>query len=113
MVRPTPFKIERTAGTDGKCSLAVTGELDIATTPTLQDEVNKALADGATTVDIDLANLSFIDSSGLRMFLQLNEYATAQGWGLLLTSPSEQVTAILRVTGSDKELPIVQEHQPS
>ncbi len=113
MVRPTPFKVERTPGTDGKCSLAVTGELDIATTPTLQDEVNKALADGAHTLEINLANLSFIDSSGLRMFLQLNEYATAQGWQLLLTSPSEQFSAILRVTGSDKELPIAQEHPPS
>jgi anti-sigma B factor antagonist len=113
MVRPTPFKIERTVVADSNCSLSVAGELDIATTPQLEEAVNKALADGATTVGVNLANLTFIDSSGLRMFLQLNEYAVAQGWRLLLRSPSEQVKTLLRVTGSDKELTIEQEHPPS
>jgi anti-anti-sigma factor len=68
--------------------------------------VNKALAEGAYTVEIDFANLIFIDSTGLRMFLELNEQASSQGRHLALREPSASVRTILQITGSEEELPI-------
>jgi anti-anti-sigma factor len=109
MVRQTPFKIERRPLTDSRCELLVSGELDLATTPRLNDEVCKAVADGAYTVEIDLANLTFIDSTGLRMFLELNEQASSRGWRLVLRNPSQPVSTILQITGSADEFPITQE----
>jgi anti-anti-sigma factor len=111
MVRPPQLKIERTPVADATCTVSVRGELDLATTPTVEDEVNSALAEGADTVDIDLADLTFIDSTGLRMFFKLNEQAVAQGWRLVLRNPSHQVQTILKITGSGDELPITQEAQ--
>lgn len=107
MVRPTQFKIEQTAA-DRTRTLSISGELDIATTPQLEREVNRAIAEKANTILIDLENLSFIDSSGLRMFLHLNQQAAQDGWRLTIANPSEQVRAILRVTGTESELPIMQ-----
>lgn len=109
MVRPTEFKVERSSISHEACRLSIAGELDLATAPTLEDAVNKALLDGATTIEIDLANLSFIDSTGLRLFLQLNERAAPDGWSLLMVKPSEPVRAILRITGCGDELPIGEE----
>ncbi len=108
MVRPAQFKIEQTV-IDGAWTLSITGELDIATAPRLEEEVNKAVADGATTVLVELQNLSFIDSSGLRMFLHLTQQASSEGWRLVIANPSEQVRTVLRVTGTEGELPIAHE----
>jgi anti-anti-sigma factor len=109
VARPTPFNIERSPISDGVCRLSIIGELDIATTPQLQDAVNEARAGGAYTVDIDLADLSFIDSTGLRMFLALNQQAASEGWSLVLARPSESLKTILQVTGVEDELPIAHE----
>jgi anti-sigma B factor antagonist len=106
MVRPAQFKIEQESGSDGTCTLAISGELDLATAPRLEQEVNTAVAEGAKVVVVDLTNLSFIDSTGLRVFLRLNEQAAAAGWRLTMVRPSEQVKTILRVTGAQGELPI-------
>jgi anti-anti-sigma factor len=109
MVRPTDFKVERSPIADGTCRLAIAGELDLATTPKLEDEVNKALLGGARMVEIDLANLGFIDSTGLRLFLQLNERAASDGFSLLMVRPSRPVRTLLRITGSGDKLPIGEE----
>jgi anti-anti-sigma factor len=109
MVRPTEFKVERSQISNSACRLSVTGELDLATVPKLEDEANKALLDGAKRIEIDLANLGFIDSTGLRMFLQLNERAASEGWSLLMVKPSEPVRTILQITGAGDELPISEE----
>ncbi len=111
MVRPTGFKVERSQISNSACRLSVTGELDLATTPILEDEVHKTLLDGAKRIEIDLANLSFIDSTGLRMFLQLNEQAVSGGWSFLMLKPSGPVRTILQITGAGDELPISEESQ--
>lgn len=109
MVRSTQFKVERTSDANGTRRLELTGELDLATTPRLENEVNRALSDGANSILIGLTNLTFLDSTGLRLFLHLNERSASDGWALTLLGPSEQVRTILRITGSDGELPIVEE----
>lgn len=109
MVRPAQFKIEQSSAADGIRRLAVIGELDIATAHRLEQEVNTAVAEGAKVILVDLANLSFIDSTGLRVFLRLNEQATSTGWRLKMARPSEQVRTVLRVTGVEGELPIDRE----
>lgn len=113
MVRPTQFKVERGPESSEECRLSVTGELDLATTPHLEAEVNRALAVGVGSILIDLASVNFIDSTGLRMFLRLNEQAASDGWRLLLVQPSRQMRTILQVTGSADELPIAEESPSS
>ena len=107
MPGPTQLQVTRDRGSDGAYTLALAGELDIATAPQLESEVT-ALADaGAGTVVIDLGDLGFIDSTGLRLFFALNERAGADGWVLRLRRPSRQVSKLLEVTGTGDELPIV------
>ena len=106
MVTPGDFRIETTSVSPGERCLTPVGELDLATAPRLESELERAVAAGAARVVVDLSQVGFLDSTGLRMFLALNERAHAEGWVLALTAPSESVRAILEITGSSGALPL-------
>jgi anti-sigma B factor antagonist len=79
-------------------TLALRGELDIATV----DRVRTALADqagaSATAVVVDLHDLTFIDSSGVRLLLELNAPAGGRP-PVRFTRPSPVATRLLELTG--------------
>jgi anti-anti-sigma factor len=106
MVRPTQFEIAHEPLPERGHRLSVSGELDLATTPQLEQRVGALLADDSRRIVIDLAKLNFIDSTGLRLLLLLSQRAAEEGWEMLITSPSEHVQTILRITGTGAELPI-------
>ena len=105
MVRPTKFEINE-SNTDSTVSLAVTGELDIRTVPTLTDHVDHRLSAHATELTLDLRELAFMDSSGLRLLIELHDRSRREGWTLRLVAPiGEQARLVLQATGADRELP--------
>ncbi len=56
-------------GDDAGHKLIVAGELDIATAPELEASVRALCKDGARRIEIDLSELTFIDSAGVRAVL--------------------------------------------
>jgi anti-anti-sigma factor len=106
LVRPGDFRIETESLSPGVCRLTPVGELDLATAPRLQSELDRAVGAGAARVVVDLSQVGFLDSTGLRMFLALSERAGAEGWVLTLTAPSDAVRAMLEITGSSGSLPL-------
>lgn len=67
---------------DGDClRLFLTGELDIASVPLLQDRLSRLRA-SALAVRLDLSKLDFIDSTGLHALIQAINDASADGWQL-------------------------------
>jgi anti-anti-sigma factor len=48
--------------------IAPAGELDLASIGPVRDEVDAAIAQGATSIEFDLANVTFLDSSALAVF---------------------------------------------
>ena len=89
--------------------VALTGELDIATAPRLEQEVGKLDRGELAQIVLDFRNLAFIDSTGLRMVLGIAESATVSGTRLVLLRGSEAVQRVLALTGADRELLIVDE----
>jgi anti-sigma B factor antagonist len=85
---------------DTSVLVAVTGELDAYSTPSLEGLVGSLQAEGCVNFTLDLSQTTFIDSSGLRALLalhtRLSEGATG---GLALQSPSGPVTRLLTITG--------------
>jgi anti-sigma B factor antagonist len=75
----------------------LSGELDLATVDGAADELASAVVEDGD-LSLDLASVSFIDSSGIRLLLQI--YRTLQGRGrLILVSPQGQVADLLRLMG--------------
>jgi len=87
-----------------EATLTLTGELDPHTAPTLADELDGVRAEGATTVVLVLSQLSFVDSSGLRVLIAADRSLSEEGGRLVLRSPSETVRRLLEITGLDGHL---------
>lgn len=75
-----PFEIA-TAEHDGRLHLAPSGELDLSTAPELEPLVLDALRAGRHVV-LDLRELEFMDSSGVRILIEAHN-ATGEGAGRL------------------------------
>ncbi|CAN5909458.1 anti-sigma factor antagonist [soil metagenome] len=80
--------------------IALAGELDPATAPQLDAEIERVLAEGVVKrLILDLAKLSFLDSSGLRVFVTAREALTSRGGELVLQRPSANTQRLLDITG--------------
>ena len=77
---------------------SVTGEIDAATAQQLADAFANLpdVDDGA--VEVDLARVTFIDSSGLRVLLGLADRAEASGRAVVIRNASRPVSKLLAVT---------------
>ena len=81
-------------------TLSLAGELDPATSPALQGRLTELAADGAvSSVIIDLSQVTFLDSSGLRVLVTGSEALRARSAGLVLRGPSANIRRVLEVTG--------------
>ena len=107
MVNTSPFEIDSEwEAPDAR--LTLTGELDLATVPRVTEAVEAILARDAGRVTIDLSGVSFMDSSGLRLLIVLASSASAEGWTLALTRPTQQVLTLLRISGAAENLPFIE-----
>jgi anti-anti-sigma factor len=95
-----PARLDVRTETGATTVLALSGELDPATAPTLQSAVDEALKDPAVKrLVLDLDSLGFIDSSGLRVFVSARESMRERSGDLVLRSPSANTERLLDITG--------------
>jgi anti-sigma B factor antagonist len=71
---PQPFHVEARPERD-RVVVAVTGELDLATAGKVEEEVTGLYDRGFQRVVLDLSDVSFMDSSGLRLLIRLDAHA--------------------------------------
>ena len=89
--------------------IALTGELDIATAPQLEQQVNELDSGPLSQLVLDFRNLAFIDSTGLRVVLGIAESASGRGARVALVRGPEAVQRVFSLTGADRELDIVED----
>jgi anti-anti-sigma factor len=87
--------------------LALHGELDLVGAPLLQSEIENAAVEAAPLIVLDLEDLEFIDSSGLRVILSAHERARERGQAFALTRGSHQVQRLLSIAGVSGHLQII------
>lgn len=97
--------------------LRVFGEIDIATAPILERSLHAAESNGDTAIVIDLEQVSFMDASGLRVFLGAARRASQGGRTLAITRAPARVQRVFRITGTTHllaadPLPLSQDHHP-
>ena len=91
---------------DGQVVLRLTGELDAGTAPRLRKELD-ALGDRrANTLVLDLAALTFIDSSGLHELVVALKRQREAGGDLMLREPSLSTRRVLEIVGLSQVLTI-------
>jgi anti-anti-sigma factor len=81
-------------------TLALAGDLDPATAPELDARLQELVSDRAVaSVVLDLAQVVFMDSSGLRVLVAASAALQGRSAQLLLRSPSSNIRRVLEVTG--------------
>jgi anti-anti-sigma factor len=81
-----------------RVTLEPRGEIDAGSVGDLADLVHDALCQGAHEVDVDLRDVTFMDTAALKVLEQAHEVLTASGGYLCLRNPSAQVRQLLRLT---------------
>ena len=87
--------------------LAASGELDLRTSPELEERLDRAWAAGAELVILDLRQIDFMDSTGLRVLLGSHQRAQETGRRFALVRGADQVERVLTLTGVHDLLTIV------
>ena len=96
-----------TTDREGGAHVALTGELDIASAPKLEEEVRRLESQGRTLIVLDLRGLEFMDSSGLRALVAADSRARERGARLVIVRGDERIQRVLRITRLDERLEIV------
>jgi anti-sigma B factor antagonist len=84
---------------DDEAVVAVEGELDIATAPVLQREVEPLWAGPMNALTVDLEQVGFMDSSGLRALNELRTAAEERHVTFALFGVQPRVRRVLDITG--------------
>jgi anti-sigma B factor antagonist len=104
----TPFEINVVRDRES-ATVTLAGELDIATVPRVEEAIEATLTDGLQVLTVDLSGLGFVDSSGLRLFIVLDQRAAEQGWELRLLRPDAHVLTVFQVSGVEENLPFIED----
>ena len=87
--------------------IAVSGELDLASSPALQEELDRVSASGTEMLIIDLRELDFMDSTGLSVLVRAHQRAEEQGRRLAMVKGPQQVQRLLSLTGVADRMTVV------
>jgi anti-anti-sigma factor len=79
--------------------LIVTGEVELSTADMLVRAVGEALDMHPPAIEVDLAGVTFMDSTGIGALLQARKRATVGGTALTVVNPQPSVRRILEITG--------------
>lgn len=88
----------RVTENEGYITISLKGRLDFASSTNLKEEILKRVAQGRNRIVLNLAQIDFINSSGLGTLVSiLKEIRLAKG-RLLLSNPASYVEEIFEIT---------------
>lgn len=99
----TALQITTTAQAEGT-RIELTGEVDIATAPQLEQALEPLLAQETGDLVLDLRGVTFLDSSGLRVVLVASRTATAAGRRFVVDAGDGQVLRVIRLARVEDRL---------
>ena len=82
-------------------------ELNATNSAALRDDARAALKDELITIDVDLSQTRFVDSSGLGTLIALHKTMCARGGCVRILNPTPSVQQILELTRLHRVFEIV------
>src|SRR4051812_39218606 len=78
-------------------ALSLVGELDMAEVPDLRARLARLDGD----IEVNCSGVSFIDSTGLYLFVEMHRGCDARGVKFSIVDPSQSVSRMFEITGLD------------
>jgi anti-sigma B factor antagonist len=100
---------------NGTVTVALSGELDIATTERLRSHLLGLLQEachGDVAVVLEVSRLSFIDAAGLGVLVSVHNHAQRQRTQLRIAGAPPPMRRLLRMTGLDTHLHMIGADRP-
>ena len=105
MIEPTAFV---TASSEGNhVSISIAGEIDLSNAEQVEEEIAAAIPNLCTTASVDLTEVTYVDSVGMRLFFNLvAQLRTAQIELKMLAPPSSPARRIVDLSGLNAVVPV-------
>jgi anti-anti-sigma factor len=99
------FRIDE-AARDDAVELALGGDLDMSATFVLEPVLDRVLEDRPGGLVLDLADVDFVDSSGLSLLVATHERAGRAEVPMEIAGASPEVQRVFAIAGLDGVLPV-------
>jgi anti-sigma B factor antagonist len=86
---------------DGTYTIAVTGEIDLYSSPDLRSAITKAIPSASTALHIDLGGVEYMDSSGVATLVEGLRTSMERNVAFVLLAPSPPVLKVLQLSRLD------------
>jgi anti-anti-sigma factor len=96
---------------DGMVRLALRGELDLSSAGEIEEVLQELEGSSPPLLVIDLRDLTFMDSTGLRVMVSADARARDAARRFVIVQGPESVHRVFRITGLDDHLAIVETPQ--
>ena len=93
---------------DDVVRLALAGEFDLSNAAQIEDALKQIEDDRPALLVLDLRELTFMDSTGLRVMVAADARARDEARRLAVVQGPESVHRVFRITGLDDHLEIVE-----
>jgi anti-anti-sigma factor len=90
----------------GRCTMVLSGELDVSTAPLLRDRLVEVTDELETELILDIGGLTFIDSTGLSLIVSEHKTLKARGTELVVCRPTRMAQRLFEISGLDSVLSI-------
>ena len=84
---------------DKRVSVYFSGRLDTPASLEIAPQMNALASDAGGTIILDCQELSYISSSGLRIFLTLRKAAEEKGGKVIVRNISNEIRTVFMMTG--------------
>jgi anti-sigma B factor antagonist len=98
------LRVDAEKDSGGKSVVRLAGELDLSTVPMFVTAIDELLDAGAPEVELDMGELTFIDSSGVGAYVAAYRRARQRGTQLSVGSRSPLVARVLQISGVEEAL---------
>lgn len=88
-----------------KATIVLSGKLTVQTAPELEEAIG-SLASAVADVSIDLTDVEYVSSAGLRVLVGTEKLARSRGGQLRLLHPQDSVMEVFDMTGLSMVLTI-------
>jgi anti-sigma B factor antagonist len=96
-----------TQDSGGQVTVSLRGELDLSSVGKVQEELRRVEADGPALLVLDLSNLTFLDSTGLRAVVTADERARENGRRFVVVRGPDAVQRVFSITRLEERLEMV------
>ncbi len=103
------FDVQISESGNERVDAALSGEIDLSTVAELEERLRGSLDGGPPLLVLDLREVTFLDSSGLRLLLRLDERQRGIDGRLVLVQGGRRVARVFELTGAGRRLEIVAE----